>query len=512
MLLAGGTAVAGTVVAPTAVVPAASAAAAGPRVNPYRRTPVPTAMQRHLMNRLGCGFSTPTFARMRRAGSPNAWFEEQLRPASVKEPGRAAAVDAWFPDLGESPTTKWQRNSSGSKGGWEYAADLAGWSMLRRVYSERQVLETMVELWSDHLHVNANGDLAWTHRADYDATIRAHALGTFEELLVACTLHPAMLLYLDGWRSTRAAPNENHGRELLELHTVGRVAGYTEAMVKDSARILSGFTVDAFKSWDGFYDPVRHATGPVQVLGFSHANGAPDGQDVTRAYLRYLAHHPATAHNVARRLARKFVSDNPSNALVGDLADVFRRSGTDIRATLQALVAHPEFRGSKGRLVRTPLEDFVATCRVLRVQVQAPTGRQSFARSAVWVPQTTLAYQWPRPDGPPYGADAWASATRMLSSFRMHWNLTAGWWPREDVAYRSPASWLPERSVRLDRYVDHLSRVLLGRPSNARILGAALEAVGHGPATKVTRAHPLAGWQFVRLAGALLDSPDHMSR
>jgi hypothetical protein len=154
----------------------------------------------------------------------------------------------------------------------------------------------------------------------------------------------------------------------------------------------------------------------------------------------------------------------------------------------------------------------VATCRVLRVSVQAPSSAQSFARSAVWVPQSAAAYHWPRPDGPPYGAEAWASASRMLGSFRMHWNLTAGWWPREDVAYRSPASWLPERSLRLDSYVDHLSRVLLGRRSNPRILEAALEAVGHGPATKVTTSHPVAGWQFVRLAGALLDSPDHMSR
>ena len=242
-------------------------------MNPYRRTTAPSATQRHLMNRMGCGWSRSTFARMRAAGSAGAWFEGQLRPGSVKESAKAGELAGWFPDLWESPRTKWERNRSGSKGGWEYAADLASWSMLRRVYSERQVLETMVEVWSDHLHVHANGDLAWVQRAGYDATIRKHALGTFEDLLVACTLHPAMLLYLDNWRSVKGAPNENHGRELLELHTVGRVSGYTEQMVKDSARILSGFTVDAFGSWDGFYDPARHTTGAVQVLGFTHANG-----------------------------------------------------------------------------------------------------------------------------------------------------------------------------------------------------------------------------------------------
>jgi hypothetical protein len=507
-LLVGGAALAGTAVAPG--LQAASAATYS--VNPYRRTTAPSATQRHLMNRMGCGWSRSTFARMRAAGSAGAWFEDQLRPGSVKESAKAGELAGWFPDLWESPRTKWERNRSGSKGGWEYAADLASWSMLRRVYSERQVLETMVEVWSDHLHVHANGDLAWVQRAGYDATIRKHALGTFEDLLVACTLHPAMLLYLDNWRSVKGAPNENHGRELLELHTVGRVSGYTEQMVKDSARILSGFTVDAFGSWDGFYDPARHTTGAVQVLGFTHANASADGQEMTRAYLRYLARHPATAHNVARRLARKFVADEPSTTLVNDLAKVFRDSGTDIRATLRALVAHPEFKASKGLLVRTPIEDFVATCRALRVNVQAPTGSKSFARAAVWVPQTTLAYHWPRPDGPPYGDAAWASATRMLSSFRMHWNLTAGWWPTEDVRYRKPASWLPERSIRLDRYVDHLSRMMLGRPSDSRMLTAAVTAVGLPPATKVTKDHAISGWLFVRLVGVLLDSPDHMRR
>jgi uncharacterized protein (DUF1800 family) len=509
-LLVGGAVLAGTAASQGLLT--APAAAATYTVNPYRRTAAPTPSQRHLMNRLGCGYSRTTFAQMRRAGSDEGWLRQQLTPVSVPESPKADAVEGWFGDLRQSPEQKWAASSSGRKGGWEYAVDLANYSMLRRVYSERQVLESMVEFWSDHLHVHANGDLAWVHRAGYDEVIRQHALGTFEELLLATALHPAMLLYLDNWRSVRGAPNENQGRELLELHTVGRASGYTEEMVKDSAKILSGYTVDAFKTWQGFYDAKRHTTGRVQVLGFGHTNESSDGQEVARAYLRYLAHHPATALNVARKLARRYVADSPSTTLVNHLASVFRESGTDIRATLRALVAHPEFTGSKGRLIRTPIDDFVATCRVLRVDVKAPRGPSSFARAAVWAPQSMLAYHWPRPDGAPYGDQAWSSATRMLSSFRMHWNLIAGWWPDEDVAYRSPASWLPERSIRLDRYVDHLCRMILGRPSTPRILAASVTAVDAGPATKVTRDHALSGWLFVRLVGVLLDSPDHMRR
>jgi uncharacterized protein (DUF1800 family) len=321
-----------------------------------------------------------------------------------------------------------------------------------------------------------------------------------------------MLLYLDNWRSVKGAPNENQGRELLELHTVGRTAGYTEAMVKDSAKILSGYTVDGFGTWDGFYDSTRHTTGPVRVLGFTSPNSSPDGRAVTVAYLRYLAQHPATALNIARKLARHFVADDPSTALVTAVAKAFRDSGTDISATLRALVAHPDFTASPGTLVRNPVEDFVATTRVLGVRVLRPTGDESFARACIYVPQTTLLYQWPRPDGLPLGDAPWASATRMLNSFQMHWQLIGGWWPSQDVTYRSPGAWLPQPQVRLDQYVDHLCRVLLGKKSDPRLLSAVCATTGYGPATVVTARHAVATWLSIRVVAVLLDSPDHMRR
>jgi hypothetical protein len=98
----------------------------------------------------------------------------------------------------------------------------------------------------------------------------------------------------------------------------------------------------------------------------------------------------------------------------------------------------------------------------------------------------------------------------MLNSFRMHWDLAGGWWPTKDVTYRTPASWLPQPRIRFDRYVDHLSRMMLGRPSTTRILNSAIAATGCGPATVITKDHAVSSWLFVRLVGALLDSPDHM--
>jgi uncharacterized protein (DUF1800 family) len=430
----------------------------------------------------------------------------------VPENARAKAVEDWFPSRRDSATERWRNETSRRYQSWEYGRDVGSYTMLKRMYSDRQVLETMVGFWSDHFHVPAVGVLAWVFRDDYDRTIRRHALGRFDRLLEAVTLHPAMLVYLDNHLSRRNAPNENHGRELLDLHTVGRVSGYTEAMVKDSAKILSGFTVDVRASWRAFYDESRHTTGPVRVLGFTHPNLAADGREMTRRYLRYLAHHPQTARTIAYKLATRFVSDNPSSELVDHLATVFRSSGTDMKATLRALVAHKEFKRSVGKKVRTPIDDLVHTSRVLGVTARRPDRPAAFGTVIAYAHGGDLMYSWPRPDGAPQHNDAWSSAGRMLASFKMHWNLAGGWFPKVAVSYRTPRSWLPQRRIRFDQYVDHLCRTVHGRGSTPVMLQAAVQATGCRPGEIVTGKHPLASWLFVRLMAVLLDSPTHMHR
>jgi hypothetical protein len=478
----------------------------------YRPTTVPTRFERHLMNRMGCGYSRPTWQQMLAQGGPSAWFERQLHPGSVPEPAIARRIVTWFPHVDDSPSVRWA-NGIGAVGygSWEYARDLGNYTALRRMYSDRQVLETVVDFWNNHLHVPLYGHHGWMARWDYDLTIRKHALGRFEDLLVACSLHPAMLLYLDNAKSVLGRPNENHGRELLELHTVGRTSGYTEAMVKDSAKILSGWTADE-TTGSAYYDAGRHTTGPVRVLDFGDANPAADGSVLAVRYLKYLANHPATARMVARRLAVRFVSDQPSELLVGHLAQVFTDSGTDIAATLRALVARPEFARSAGLKVRTPVDDLVATVRVLGVRATAPADAGSFTNAIAWMPGSDLLYTWPRPDGAPETNPEWASAARMLASFRTHYDLAGGWYPQTGVRFRSARSWLPVPGLRVDQYVDHVTRMLLGRRSTSRDLKAVCQATGCAPAEKVTGRHALARWGFVRMAIALLDSPDHMSR
>lgn len=482
------------------------------RVNPYRRTRVPSRAQLHLMNRMGCGWSRATWKQMRRAGGAGKWFEQQLRPGKVPESALSKAVDDWFPQRRHGPVRRWENQTSGRFEAHDYARDLGNYTMLKRMYSNRPVLETMTEFWSDHFHIPANGDLSWVFRDDYDRTIRKHALGRFDRLLEAVTLHPAMVIFLDNHLSVRDAPNENHGRELLELHTVGRTSGYTEAMVKDSAKILSGYTVDVRDTWRAYYDPDRHTLGAVKVLGFSRANLAADGRAMTKEYLRYLAHHPATARTIAYKLAVRFVSDTPSDRLVTDLASAFRRSGTDIKATLRALVAHKEFKASAGKKVRTPIDDLVHTVRVLGVKARKPKGARSFGIAIAYSHGGDTMYSWPRPDGAPLTNAAWSSPSRMLASFKMHWNLAGGYYPKEAVSYRSSRSWLPRRRLRFDKYVDHLCRLVHGRGSTPLLLKAAVQATGCRPGEVVTRDHPAANWLFPRLMAVLLDSPTHMTR
>ncbi|CUR61567.1 hypothetical protein NOCA1260005 [metagenome] len=274
-----------------------------------------TPSQRHLVTRFGYGVDATLAKDVARAGGAQAWFERQLtRPGSFPD-AAADSVRRWWPDLDRKPSDLWQRQVQEVRGGWEVMADYGRWLLVRRIRTRRPVLEKLTEFWEAMLHVPVSGDAQFTWRVDYGDTIRAHALGRFDEMLVATTTHPAMLIFLSAATSTKTAPNENLGRELLELHTLG-AGNYSEDDVKASARILTGWHVDLWESWAASYVKEDHYRGRVKVKGFSDKNAKGDGRQVTKDYLRYLAHHPLTAHHVAERLATKFVRDDPPQALV----------------------------------------------------------------------------------------------------------------------------------------------------------------------------------------------------
>ena len=182
----------------------------------YTRTKAPTSRELHLMKRFGQGHSRALFQQMRAAGGEMAWFEQQLEPASIPQTATALAVPSWFPALRRSPTTKRATDSDGSYNTYQYATDLANYTLQMRINSSRPLFETMVDFWSTHLHVNARDFPSFVQRYGYDEMLRENALGTFEDLLIAATTHPAMLMFLDNCESVKNRPNENHGREELE--------------------------------------------------------------------------------------------------------------------------------------------------------------------------------------------------------------------------------------------------------------------------------------------------------
>ncbi|MQW76715.1 DUF1800 family protein [Nocardioides sp. dk4132] len=476
---------------------------------------VPSASTLHALSRFTYGWTPALGQEITKAGGFGRWFEAQLAAGADDSFTRSSA--AWWTSVNASPAVLWRRHESEVETLWQADANYQRWVLARRIHSPLQVREVMTELWEHHFHVTSEGSGSALFRADYGNQIRAGSLGRFADLLHAAVTHPALGVYLDNAASTAKAPNENLGRELLELHTVG-VGAYTEDDVKDSARILTGYRVDTWNTWKVSYDPASHAVGRVRVLGFTDANASSDGRATTRRYLDYLARHPRTAETVARKLATRFVADAPPAALVRRLAGVYLAHDTAIVPVLRALLASPEFTAARGTKVRTPSDDVVATYRALGVRIGRPRHEKSTANEILWQCGRLGSYPfaWPRPDGLPDQASAWATAPRFLASLDVHYLMCGAWWPNRDATYRTPASWLPvtakRPSVRFDHLVDHLARTLTGRPASSKVQRVARQATGCRATERVSRTHPLVKWNMHRLLTVFLDSPTHMSR
>ncbi|MGC4112013.1 MAG: DUF1800 domain-containing protein [Nocardioides sp.] len=499
-----------------ALLPETAADAATAVSSRRHSAPLLSTQARHLVGRFSYGVTPDLAAEVRHHGGARQWFEWQLDPHAVHDPG-GHAVDTWYPHLRWSPSKVAQMNDSGKVGGWEVMTDYQNWLLMRRMRSRQQVLEVMTEFWENHFNVPVSADGVYTWRVRYGHAIRARALDSFESLLQAVTVHPAMGMYLGNAVSDKDHPNENQGRELLELHTVGLGAGYSEHDVVNSARILTGWRVDMWDTWQPIYDPGSHYRGHVKVLGFHSKNEGRSkkaDKQLTRHYLRYLAHHPSTATHIATKLATVFVSDHPPRRLVKHLAHVFLANGTQIKPVLRALVDSPEFKHSVGQVIRDPENDLVATYRLLGIKVAKPHAADRAAHEIVWqasqIGQEPMA--WPAPNGRPIVGAAWSNPSRVMGSMSTHYGMANGWWPSKGIHYRKPVSWLPAKSVRFDHLVEHLSQRILHRHADHHLQEACRKALGIAAHEQITKDHALVQWEFGILLSTLLDSPDFFRR
>jgi uncharacterized protein (DUF1800 family) len=472
----------------------------------YPATPVLPATDRHLLSRFSYGITPALRDEVSAAGGAREWFETQL--TATFDPDDHRHLD-WYPHLAHDATTLWKNDQAKVRAGWQVMQDYGRRVLVRRILTGHQVREVMTEVWENLLHVPTAADGVFTWRIGYGEGLRRLALSSYDELLHHAVTHEAMTIFLSGYDSTKTHPNENLGRELLELFTVG-VGAYTEDDVKASARILTGFHIDMWRTFASSYQTKDHWTGPVRVLDFTSDNAAPDGRPVVSAYLSYLARHPLTARRVARRLAVAFVTDDPPASLVDTLAGVYLAHDTAIVPVLRALVDSAEFAAAADAKLRTPAEDLVATYRLLGVQLKAPTDDQSGANAIIWQAEELgqPPFSWPRPDGAPLVASAWASPSRVLGSMAVHWNMAGGWWPTLDMTFRDRPSWAPTLPITFRDLVDHLARLLHHQPSDAALLEGACLATGvTNPDLVVKAGSDVLGWRMPYLLVTLLDHP-----
>ena len=312
--------------------------------------------------------------------------------------------------------------------------------VLRDVYSERQLEAVMTDFWLNHFNVYLRkGPFAPWYLADYqNKVIRPHALGKFEDLLVATAQSPAMLFYLDqtesvgphslaAWRSEmgmngsaakarRTGLNENYARELMELHTLGVDGGYTQRDVTEVAKIFTGWGIERpDDGGDYVFNPRRHEPGTKFALGHQFVDrGEGEGLEV----LHMLANSPVTAHHVSLQIAQRFVSDNPPPALVDRMAATWVKTGGDIREVLRTMLQSPEFwsKDAYRAKVKTPEEYVISAVRATGGEVVHPAALVE-AIGQLGMP----LYGCQTPNGYSWMADAWLNSGELLD--RMNFSL-----------------------------------------------------------------------------------------
>ena len=263
--------------------------------------------------------------------------------------------------------------------------DLTQAKLYRAIYSTHQLEEQMVDFWFNHFNVylDKGADRVLVTAYERDA-IRPHVFGKFRDLLEAIATSPAMLFYLDNWQSVAPdiAPsrrfakkpsrglNENYARELMELHTLGVDGGYTQQDIIEVARCFTGWTIQQPNLGGGFfYSDIIHDQGEKTLLGVTIP--ARGGKADAERVLDILARHASTAHFISRKLAQKFVADDPPPALIERMAKTFRDTDGDIRAVLTTIIDSPEFfsQGAYRAKVKTPFELMVSAVRATAAEV-----------------------------------------------------------------------------------------------------------------------------------------------
>jgi uncharacterized protein (DUF1800 family) len=334
----------------------------------------------------------------------------------------------------------------------EVVVELISQKLIRATESRRQLEEVLTDFWFNHFNVSADKGPCRFMLTSYERdAIRAHLFGSFRELLGATAHHPAMLFYLDNWTSTRegfdppgkqaakngrTGLNENYGRELLELHTLGVEGGYTQQDVREVARAFTGWSIDRPQKVGAYVFRDRpHDKDAKQVLGLQIPPGG--GESDGEAVLDLLAAHPSTARFIASKLCRKFVSDDPPQALVARVADVFQATQGNLRAVYEAIFTSPEFWSDPAYAakVKTPLELVVSAVRAVGGTTDGDI-RLAQRIGAMGQP----LYRAQPPTGYPEVAEPWVNAGALVSRINFGLAMVSGRLPGVEIDVRGLTS------------------------------------------------------------------------
>lgn len=369
----------------------------------------PTALLPRLVERVTFGLTPEQYALALTLGY-EGYLDYHLYHLAISDAGLVSQLNVLT-------ALQWSYAQLAANGTGQGKNELIEAAVRRAVFSKRQLFERAVEMWTDHFHIdiNKNSDQFFKVIDDREV-IRPHALGTFSALLSASVHSPAMLYFLDNNVSTKNKPNENYPRELMELHTLGVDAGFTQQDVQEVARCFTGWTFHPASAGDALYgtflfNATNHDQGEKTVLGqFIPANG---GQQDGETVIQILAQHPATSRMVAHKICRQFLGYDVPRSTEEDVAAVYTATGGDIKAMIRRALRPSRLAAAAPKLKR-PFHHAVSAIRSVPTVISGTSVLRTYLSQGGHLP-----FNWPAPDGYPDRLEHWAG--NVIS----RWNFAA---------------------------------------------------------------------------------------
>ena len=447
-----------------------------------------------VVNRITFGLRPSDLERARSLGF-TGFIEEQLQPEAIDDSETAATLAAAFHTLPLDAAALIKLDKG------TVARELKGAAIYRAVHSRRQLYEMVVDFWTNHFNIYQTENMIyWLKTVDDREVTRAHAFGRFRDLLGASARSPAMLLYLNNAENKKDGPNENYGREVMELHTLGVDGGYTQTDVQEVAKAFTGWTI---KKATGtfFFSAATHDNSARTVLGQFIPAGLGEGHG--EKVLDILAGHPATAKHIATKLCIRFVSDTPPVSLVNAAAARFTSSGGDIRETMRTILLSSEFRAAADQKFRRPLEHLAGAVRTLDATVSTTDGVKALLNVLKLLGQTP--YGWHPPNGYPDANGAWANTNGLLNG----WNLGLSLSGNHLLGVQTDLTGLTGnlKSPTAASLTDSLAARLLNRPITAADRDRVVQYVAAGKPTDAPIPTLKVKSAITGAVAVLLDSP-----